>query len=127
MWDVATHGEHPWCAYDGSERRWQERDAAGQLHVWETLGQEVAGGQCVGTYLAMEDDDHGGGDDGDARSFKKYKLPVIQIFDKAALLSKWIKSLPVKKWGKGTDKGQKESKQNSEILRCGSSVEKGQC
>ena len=23
----------------------------------------------------------------DARSFKKYKLPVIQIFDKAALLS----------------------------------------
>ena len=24
----------------------------------------------------------------DARSFKKYKLPVIQIFDKAALLSK---------------------------------------
>ena len=48
----------------------------------------MAGGQCVGTYLAMEDDDHGGGDDGDARSFKKYKLPVIQIFDKAALLSK---------------------------------------
>ena len=53
----------------------------------------MAGGQCVGTYLAMEDDDHGGGDDDDhdygnddAQSFKIYKLPPTKILNKTALV-----------------------------------------